>query len=195
MRYDPEHKQRTHRKVVMAAAKAIRQYGPDKIGVATLMSKAGLTHGGFYAHFKSKDALLVEAIDYMFEERMAALHKVIANADPVKGMGDYIDLYLSPLHRDRRDKGCPAVALSGDVARMTPAARQRFEVGIQMMIAEIAGTLRRLAQPEPEVLAASILFEMVGAMAIVRGIADDERSTRMLDEARRSVRQRAGLPG
>jgi TetR/AcrR family transcriptional repressor of nem operon len=72
MRYDAEHRQQTREKVVRKAAEAIREFGPDKISVAELMAKVGLTHGGFYAHFKSKDDLVSEAIAYIFNERYKA---------------------------------------------------------------------------------------------------------------------------
>lgn len=193
MRYDADHKQRTHKKVVMEAAKAIRQKGPDKIGVATIMSKAGLTHGGFYAHFQSKDELVAEAIDYMFEDRMALLKNASLAADPAQGLGDYIDLYLSPLHRDRRDRGCPVVALSGDVARMARQAQQRFESGVQAMTGGIADLLRKLDHPQPQGLATSIFFEMVGSLAVARAVADSAQSLTILEQARAAVKRRVGL--
>ncbi|MDE2593034.1 MAG: TetR/AcrR family transcriptional regulator [Burkholderiales bacterium] len=193
MRYDADHKQKTHKKVVMEAAKAIRQKGPDKIGVAAIMAKAGLTHGGFYAHFKSKDDLVAEAIDYMFEDRMALLRKALSATDPAKGLHDYIDLYLSPLHRDRRDRGCPVVALSGDVARMAQQAQRRFEAGVQAMTGALADLLRKLGHQQAEGLATSIFFEMVGALAVARAIADSAQSLAILEQARASVKQRLGL--
>lgn len=193
MRYDPEHKQQTRDKVVSEAANAIREFGPDKIGVAGLMAKVGLTHGGFYAHFKSKDDLVAEAISHMFDDRHAALRKCLEGVEPAEGLVKYIDLYLSPRHRDRRDKGCPVVALAGDLARMPAAARKRFEAGVQGLTNSIADVLKVLKRPQPEVLAASVLAEMVGAMAIARAMSNGEHSVRILEAARVSVKGRVGL--
>jgi len=194
MRYDTEHKQRTHEKVVHEAASAIREHGPDKIGIADLMSKVGLTHGGFYAHFKSKDSLVAEAIAHMFDDRLAVFQKCMAGVEPAEGLARYVDVYLSARHRDRRDKGCPVVALSGDIARMPAAARKRFEAGVQRLTDMLADVLKVLHKPQPEMLAASVLAEMVGAVAIARAVSDADYSGRILDTARASVKGRIGLP-
>ena len=193
MRYDPEHKQRTHEKVVHQAAQAIREHGPHNIGVADLMAKAGLTHGGFYAHFKSKDDLIAEAISQMFDERYEAFRKSLEGVGPAEGFERYIDGYLSTRHRDRRHRGCPIPTLSSDLARMPAAARKRFEAGTQRITDGIAETLRALKQPKADVLAASILSEMVGALAIARAIGKTELSERILKAARYSIKARIGL--
>jgi len=193
MRYDTEHKQRTHEKVVHNAAEAIRQYGPDKIGVADLMAKSGLTHGGFYAHFKSKDDLVAEAISYMFEERLEAFRNCMSGVEPAEGLAKYIDLYLSTRHRDKRDKGCPVASLAGDIARMPVVARKRFEIGINNLSVGLSDTLKALQAPEPEMLAASIGAEMVGAMAIARAVSNADISERILEVTRTSIKKRIGL--
>ena len=193
MRYDTEHKQRTHEKVVREAANAIRMHGPDKIGIAGLMAKVGLTHGGFYAHFKTKDDLVAEAISHMFEDRLEAFRKCLAGADPGDGLGNYIDLYLSTRHRDRRDKGCPIASLASDIARMPLVARKRFEVGIQRLTDALSDTLKTLQKPQPEMLAASVVAEMVGAMTIARAVSNADLSERILDAAGASIKERIGL--
>jgi TetR/AcrR family transcriptional repressor of nem operon len=193
MRYDTEHKQRTHEKVVHEAANALRQHGPDKIGIAGLMSKLGLTHGGFYAHFNSKDDLVAEAISHMFEDRLEAFRKCMAGLEPAEGLASYIDLYLSTRHRDRRDRGCPVASLASDIARMPLAARKRFELGIQRLTDALADVLAALEKPQPEILAASVVAEMVGAMTIARAVSNADLSERILDTARRNVKERVGL--
>ena len=193
MRYDTEHRQRTHEKVVREAASAIRLHGPDKIGVATLMSNAGLTHGGFYAHFKSKDALIAEAITQMFDERCEAFQKIMTGVEPAKGLSKYIDLYLSTLHLNHRDRGCPVAALAGDLARMPAGARERFEAGLQRTTDLIAHVLKTLDKPQPEELAAAVLSEMVGAVMIARAVSTRALSKRTLETARASIKSRIGL--
>src|SRR5262245_56464481 len=129
MRYDAEHKERTRQRVLTEAAAAIRAHGPDGIGVAALMSKAGLTHGGFYAHFKSKDDLVAQAIGQMFEEARERFHVNTDDPDPAAALCKYIDIYVSSRHRDSPERGCPLPALSGDLARMSAPARKRFTAG------------------------------------------------------------------
>lgn len=193
MRYDASHKQQTRERVVRKAGEAIRQYGPDKIGVADLMAKVGLTHGGFYAHFKSKDDLVGEAISHMFNERYDAFQKCLAGLEPAEGLARYIDLYLSMRHRDRRDIGCPVASLAGDIARMPLVARKRFEVGVQRLTDGFTDILKTLKKPQPELLATSVVAEMVGAMVIARAVSNTEQSEQILDAARFDVKKRIGL--
>ncbi|KGM40183.1 TetR family transcriptional regulator [Aquabacterium sp. NJ1] len=193
MRYGAEHKQRTHDKVVKAAADAIRLHGPDKIGVAGLMSKVGLTHGGFYAHFKSKDELIAEAIDHMFDERYETFRKCFEGVTPAEGMGQYIELYLSTRHRDRRDKGCPLVSLSGDVARLPLLARKRFEAGVARLVDAIAEVLMAMGQTDAETLAASVVSEMVGAVALSRAVPHAALAEQLLAASRGGIKKRLGL--
>ena len=175
------------------AAEAIREFEPDKISVADLMAKAGLTHGGFYAHFKSKDDLVSEAISYIFNERYEALRKILEDEGPAEGLSAYIDMYLSARHRNRRDKGCPLAALIGDLARMPVVVRKRFDADIQGQTDLIAAALKAMKQPLPDTLAASLLAEMVGAIALARAVADDETSDRIIDAARSNIKMRLGL--
>jgi TetR/AcrR family transcriptional repressor of nem operon len=193
MRYDSEHKERTRQRVVQEAAAAIREYGPDKIGVADLMAKAGLTHGGFYAHFRSKDDLVAEAITQMFDERYEVFRQCMEGAELAAGLAGFIDHYLTTRHRDRRQKGCPLPSLSGDLARMPAVARKRFEAGAQRLIHAIADVLRSLGRSEPDALAASLVAEMVGALALSRAVAKEDVSASILESARRQVKARAGL--
>ena len=193
MRYDAEHRQQTREKVVRKAAEAIREHGPDKISVAELMAKVGLTHGGFYAHFKSKDDLVSEAIAYIFNERYEALRKILEEDGPAEGLSAFIDMYLSTLHRNRRDKGCPLAALTSDLARMPAAVRKRFDADLQGQTDLIASALKAMKLPQPDSLAASVLAELVGAVAIARTVSNEEASERILDAARTNIKARIGL--
>jgi TetR/AcrR family transcriptional repressor of nem operon len=193
MRYDNEHKQRTRQKLLEEASAAIRQHGPDNISVAALMAKLGLTHGGFYAHFKSKDELVAEAITYILEERVEAFEKTLEGADTALALTNYIDLYLSPEHRDLRDRGCAVVALNGDVARMSNDTKTRFESGMQRTINILSNILNKLDKENPDELACSVLTEMVGALAVSRTLSNSDLSAWVLSNARASVKKRIGL--
>ena len=115
------------------------------------------------------------------------------DAGPAQGLSAYIDMYLSTLHRNRRDKGCPLAALIGDLARMPTSVRKRFDADIQCQTDLISGALKALKQPQPDSLASSILAEMVGAISIARAISDDEASDRIIDAARTNIKARIGL--
>jgi TetR/AcrR family transcriptional repressor of nem operon len=194
MRYDAGHKQLTRDRVLREAAGALRQHGPAGISVSDLMAKAGLTHGGFYAHFKSKDDLIAEAIPVMFEDRAALFRACMEGVSADEGLGRYVDRYLSTRHRERPDRGCPLAALSGELARLPARARRRFEAGVRATVGEIAEVLRTLGRPQPEPLAASLLAEMVGALTLARAVPSAELAQEILDAARCHARQRAGLP-
>lgn len=193
MRYDPEHKDHTRRKVLSEAAAAIRRHGPAGIGVANLMAKAGLTHGGFYAHFNSKDELVAEAIATMFEERYERFRSCVGGRAPAQGLAMFVDGYLSARHRDGIENGCPLPSLSGDVARLPLPARKCFAAGAERLTQAMAGILRELGRSEPEQLAASILAEMVGALALSRVVADPNLSGQILRSSREAIKHRMGV--
>jgi TetR/AcrR family transcriptional repressor of nem operon len=193
MRYDSEHKERTRQRVLREAAVAIRSVGPDRIGVAGLMAKAGLTHGGFYAHFKSKDELIAQAVAQMFEDSYERFKVGTQGVDPATGLGHVIDSYLSVRHRDNPDRGCPMPSLSGELARMPAAARQQFTTGAERLMETLAQVIKQLGRAQPEPLAESVVAELVGAVALSRAITDRARSERILENSRQAIRARLGL--
>ena len=193
MRYDSEHKERTRARVLKEAAKAIRAEGPHRVGVAGMMAKAGLTHGGFYAHFSSKDDLVVAAMSQMFDEASAKFDRLTAGKPPAAALPAYIDFYLSRQHRDARDTGCPLPSLSADLPRLGVAARQQFAAGVAGLTARIAGLLSTLGRPNPEMLASSLLAEMVGALSLARGVGDPKQSDAILKASRVTLKLRLKL--
>jgi TetR/AcrR family transcriptional repressor of nem operon len=196
MRYDADHKQKTRERVLTEAAKAIRAEGPHRIAVAGVMAKAGLTHGGFYAHFESKDDLVAAAIDSMFGEARARFSRETEGADnPKGGLIRYIDFYLSAGHRDARTTGCPLPALAADLPRLAPASRARYGEGVAHLTALMAGALSALGWAEPQALATSALAEMVGALSLSRAVADPAQSALILEVSRTALKRRLGLEG
>jgi TetR/AcrR family transcriptional repressor of nem operon len=157
------------------------------------MAKAGLTHGGFYAHFKSKDELIAEAISTMFEERYAFFLSCVEGQDPARGLATFIDAYLSLRHRDAARSGCPIPSLSSDVARLPLAARKRFTAGIERHTEVLAGLLREMHHSKPEQLAASVLAEMVGALTLSRVTDNPELANQTLKSSRNEIKRRLGL--
>jgi TetR/AcrR family transcriptional repressor of nem operon len=203
MRYDTEHKQQTRTKVLHAAAKAIRADGPHRVGVAGVMAEAGLTHGGFYAHFASKDELVAAAIGQMFDESRLRLLRETDQCTPAEGVAAYIDFYLSKRHRDARGAGCPMAALASDLPRLDDAAREQFAGGVRRITLALGEKLAALNGADEkgtrtkkgaiEARAQSMIAELVGALSLARIEPEARRSDRMLDASRRSLKQRLGL--
>jgi TetR/AcrR family transcriptional regulator, transcriptional repressor for nem operon len=193
MRYDADQKERTHRQILAEAANAIRTKGPDRVGVAEVMSKLGLTHGGFYAHFASKDDLIAQAITSMFEQGFANFLRRTEGLEPREALQTYIDWYLSKAHRDAPNRGCPLASVSGDLPRLPDAARVRYTEGVERLTAALAKLLKKLGVKYAEALAFSALSEMAGALALARAISDPERSDQMLQTARDMVKSRVAV--
>ena len=125
MRYEPEHKTRTHDRIVRNASRKLRAKGLSGAGVASVMKASGLTVGGFYKHFRSKDELLAEAIAQAFSdsEMVYASLKNVPREDRWK---ELVRLYLSPEHCDDPDTGCPVAALAPEIARAKLTVRKRI---------------------------------------------------------------------
>jgi len=193
MRYDSDHKQQTRAKVLKEAARAIRTSGPQGVAVAGVMAKAGLTHGGFYAHFASRDDLVAAAIDSMFEQSRVRLPVAGKGETPAGALAAYIDLYLTAAHRDTRSAGCPLPFLSADMPRLGGEARARFARGTADITAVFAGLLARLGHADPEEGASSMLAELVGALALARAEPDAGRSEAILARSRAALKRRFSL--
>ncbi|MBR7620955.1 TetR/AcrR family transcriptional regulator [Phenylobacterium sp. 20VBR1] len=191
MRYSEDHKAETRDRVVKAAANAMRRLGPDRVSVAEIMSEVGLTHGGFYAHFKSKDALVGAAVEAAFAQSRWRLGKLALNDDPQILLAGLVDFYVSADHRDHPERGCPIALLSSDIPRQGLPAREAFDAGVHGLIEVIA---TRLPGGEERLgLAGSLLAEMAGAVALSRAVSDPELSDRLLAESRRRIKARMGL--
>jgi TetR/AcrR family transcriptional repressor of nem operon len=193
MRYPADHKQQTRERLLKIAGEALRRTGPDGLAVARFMAEAGLTHGGFYAHFRSKSDLVAAAIDRAFDEAGERLRKETADRSPSEGLNAYIRFYLSRAHRDARAIGCPVAALAGDLARLPEPARERFERGTASLTAELTDLIARAGHDDAEVLAASLLAEMIGALALARAVVDPARSNAILAASRTMVQRRLSL--
>ncbi|PPE75788.1 TetR/AcrR family transcriptional regulator [Solimonas fluminis] len=194
MRYDAEHKERTRALLLKEAARAIRAQGPRGVSVAAIMGKAGLTHGGFYAHFKSKDELVAEAMKAMFADIECKIDEYTGQKPPGEALAGYIGFYLSRRHRDDRAHGCPIPALCAEAPHLSGAARSAFAAGIEAVCARMAALLQGIGTPAPRQAAASLLAEMAGALGMARAMPTAEQSEFLLATSRRSLLLRFGLP-
>jgi len=193
MRYGATHKDETRQKLLKVAADAIRAHGPQQIAVARVMEGAGLTHGGFYAHFRSKDELVTAAIATMFEESEAHFLHQVSGRSPAQGLWHYIRFYLSRAHRDAIPVGCPVAALVSEMTRVSPEARAAFAEGTTRLRKRLAGLLSELGDAEANPNAESLLCEMVGALMLARGEPDQTRSDKILMRAKTALKQRFHL--
>jgi TetR/AcrR family transcriptional repressor of nem operon len=193
MRYDADHKQKTREKVLKVAAQAIRTDGPDRIAVAGVMAEAGLTHGGFYAHFASKEALIADAVEQMFDDSYARMKNELGDLTPAEGLGRYIAFYLSSAHRDARGSGCPVAALSSDLPRMSAPARKQYAKGVRRLIDTLATTFVAAGETDAEAAARSMLSELVGALSLARIEPNSAQSAAILAGSRRMLMRRLGL--
>lgn len=163
MRITREKRQENHDRIVAIASEMFRERGFDGVGVADLMEKAGLTHGGFYNHFASKEALIAEASAKGFvetSERYAGF-----------AVGDVIDAYISRAHRDGRGQGCPAAALSGEAARLPEDTKAVFGAGIAGLVAALEGSLAS-RHSDARAQAIGLLAQAVGAVVLSRACPD-----------------------
>jgi len=192
MRYSDTHKEETRRRVVKAAAAAVRAKGPDGIGVVDIMAEAGLTHGGFYAHFPSKEALVVAAIEEAFGASARRFARMTDGLSDAEALAAFVDAYVTPEHRARPEGGCPVAALSSDLPRQGLPVRQAYEKGVRGLIGRIARWLPESAG-DRESFAASLVAEMAGAVSLSRAISDDAEAARLLADARTRIKTRMGI--
>lgn len=194
MRYGAEHKQQTRERILREAATAIRTEGVQKVAVAPVMAKAGLTQGGFYAHFASRDDLVAAAIEQMFVEGGERLIRSLEGRAPAEGLALYLDFYLSRAHCEMRTGGCPLPFLSADAPRLEPTARERIGAGARRMAERIAEALQAMGRPDAETAAGSVVNEIVGAVSLARIEPDLEASEAILARTRRALAERLLLP-
>jgi TetR/AcrR family transcriptional repressor of nem operon len=193
VRYSSEHKAETRAKVLKEAAREIRAKGPEGVGVAGVMKRAGLTHGGFYAHFESKDDLIAEAIEAMFVDARTRSEKLEGDGDPRAVLRAYLDFYLSPLHRDARERGCPLPTLSGDFARAEGPVRDRFAVGVERLTNRLVTALERIGVADAGREGNALIAQLVGAVALARSVSDGAQSDALLADTHAALIARYGL--
>jgi TetR/AcrR family transcriptional repressor of nem operon len=180
MRYDSDHKARTHRRIVKNAARQLRTRGLNGPGVASLMKASGLTVGGFYKHFQSKDHLLVEALEEGLDDFGEKVFAAMDSSAPGEQWKEIVRFYLSVDHCENPGDGCPMAALAPEISRATPAVKKR--------IAEIMKTHRaRLLEfmpgdnPESRLRSFIIIFTaMAGAISMARTMPNPEEKRKIL---------------
>ena len=190
MRYAADHKAQTRRRILDAAAAGLRTSGAEGLAVAAVMRAADLTHGGFYGHFASREALIAETIARMFASGKG--HFGDDGGDPRTCLSRFIQAYVSLAHVTAMAGGCPLPALGGELPRLGQDARARYREGQDRLVGRLADWLDAIGHDDPRSLARSVLAEMVGAVMLARTVDEDEART-ILGASRSALRDRLGL--
>ena len=163
-------KEASHERIVAAAARAIRRSGYDGTGVAEIMKEAGLTHGAFYAHFESREAMLAAAANRACAEAGAAAANVVASVPPGQALESMIGMYLSADHLHEVEKGCPLAALGSETVRQAPEVRRAMTRHIKEMIDLVARQSPDWGQPGAHERALVTVATMVGSLLLARAV-------------------------
>jgi TetR/AcrR family transcriptional regulator, transcriptional repressor for nem operon len=172
--------------VIEVASRLFREHGFDGIGLKDLMEGAGLTQGGFYKQFASKDDLAAQASKRALESA-SRRWSAAAETNPEDPLGAVVEFYLSTGHRAERMDGCPVVALGSDAARQGADVKASFEAGIREYLKMLGGWIGEADDEVPNARAMAVLSTMVGAVLLSRAVNDDQLSKRFLQAAAESV--------
>ncbi|MFA6310951.1 MAG: TetR/AcrR family transcriptional regulator [Sterolibacterium sp.] len=165
-------KEASHERIVGAAARAIRRSGYDGTGVADIMKEAGLTHGAFYAHFASREAMLAEAADRAGAESNAFAESVIAAVPPDQSLQALMQVYLSKEHLESIETGCPISALGSEMPRQSPEVRRVATRRIKEMIDLVSRQFPDWGQSSAHERALVTVATMVGTLILARAVDD-----------------------
>ena len=182
-RTDPSRKEATHERIVEAAARAIRRSGYGGTGVADIMKDAGLTHGGFYAHFDSREAMLAEAADRAGADTVATMTRVAGAAPPDQALQAIIRAYLSKAHVEAVETGCAVAALGSEMPRQAPQVRRAATRRIKEMIDLVARQSPDWGQPGAHQRALVTVATAVGALVLARAVDDPKLSDALREAA------------
>ncbi|WP_151446540.1 TetR/AcrR family transcriptional regulator [Lacisediminimonas profundi] len=185
-------KEASHERIVSAAAKAIRRSGYDGTGVADIMKDAGLTHGAFYAHFASREAMLAEAADRAGAESNALAASIIATVPADQALQAFMRVYLSKEHLESIETGCPISALGSEMPRQSPEVRRATTRRIKEMIDLVARQMPDWGQSSAHERALVTVATMVGTLILARAVDDSTLSDALCDATLKSLALPAG---
>lgn len=181
MGHSQANKREHHEQIVGVAATRVREDGLDGVGVADLMRDAGLTHGGFYRHFESRDELVAEAVERALHDGGQAMAAVAESPrDPLAAV---IDAYLSTTHRDNLGTSCAVTTLAADIARSNARAQAAYTSQVGVYIDMLAWLLPRGSSDDRRRTAIAALSTLVGAVSMARAVSDEPLSQEILASA------------
>lgn len=182
VRYPRGHKEKTREQIVETAARAFREEGVSGVGIGELMGRAGLTHGGFYAHFPSKDALVGAACRRAADQAWEQMNELVASAPPGEELATFIRGYVSRRHRDDPGSGCLMPSLGGEMPRHGSEVRAAFTAQIRRVLANLQSLLPDT--PDREDRAVALATGMAGAVMLARAVDDPALSDSILKVCR-----------
>src|SRR5438477_8490980 len=187
-------KEATHDRIVEAAARAIRRSGYNGTGVADVMKDAGLTHGGFYAHFESRDALLAAAAEQASAESTEAFSRALANAKPGEELMALIDTYLDDRHVTAAEQGfgCALRAAGTEVPRQCPGVRRAVTRRIKDLVGLVERQFPDWGKPAAHEKAMAIVAQMVGTLMLARATDDPQTSKAIRKSSREAISDSVG---
>jgi TetR/AcrR family transcriptional regulator, transcriptional repressor for nem operon len=180
MRYRTDDKEKTRKRILSAAARRYRSEGFGGVGIANLMADLGMTHGGFYAHFIDKEALVAAVCDTTFSTQVSHWDSLLRQHTEARPLETIARDYLSQQHRDHPDRGCLAAALGGEMSRRDTRSRAAFTRGVRSL-------LEHLQKADENINPEAALALMVGAMVLARAVSAPDLSDRFLDSARQAL--------
>lgn len=181
MRYSQDHKAQTHRRIIKEASVRFRRDGIGATGLQPLMKALNLTHGGFYAHFKSKDELVEKALQAAAAELDAHCERLFSQERPLEA---FIDSYLSEWHQTSPDQGCPLTTMSSEMGLRGQNSRTTDEV----LNARLKQVETALGNPNAGEQSLVLMSTLVGALVLARSVESAELATRILDVVRGSLK-------
>ena len=180
MPYTPDRKEKTHRRIVESASKEFRAHGFEGVGIANLMGGLRLTHGGFYAHFADKEALVAEASAAALDQSV----EMMLDALKVGGFPAMLDYYLSEGHRDHPALGCPLPALTAELARHSAPTREAFTERLSEAFRAIAEYMPGRTRAQKHEKVGVVFASMAGAVSLARTVSDPALSASILRSTR-----------
>jgi TetR/AcrR family transcriptional repressor of nem operon len=184
MRYSLEQKARNHENILSLAARSFREHGGDSSGIGTVMKKAGLTKGGFYRHFESKDDLFVEAVARAFDEMGSGMLEIAKSAPEGQALQAMIEHYLSARHADSPGMGCIISTLGPEFARKPLSVRRRIETSREAYRERLLPFVPGQTHEERVAKFQLLFSSMAGVLTVVRMTSSTQKREQMLVEAR-----------
>ena len=190
MRYSKDHKAATHARIVQNASAQLREKGARGVGVADLMKDVGLTHGGFYAHFGSREELVNEAIAAALDQNTESWRKLVTGKPAEARAAALVDDYLSTRHRDNPRKGCALASLAVDISREGAKTRRIFLNKLEGMVELLAAEDGRPPTSRERQKAFGAVATLIGALALARVAGSSALSGEILEAGRAAVLDR-----